>query len=273
MDPADPAKPDGPTDEAPPVPGRVLEADRPCLSCGYILKGLAPTGVCPECGTPIERSLRGNLLRYSSPEHLSLLHRGVVLIQTAIILSLLLVFGEIGVMALLTLLEMRTDEAEAVMTVAGLGAGVLSVWGWWWFSTPDPAVVGQETGVGARKLVRVAVVVANVAEIVGFAYDAAPSSNAAVADTLGLLSTIIHGAALLAAIVGFFAAMRYLVWLTPRLPNPRALARARKLMWLGPLLSILLCVIGWLIALILYYNLLDWVRKDLRAIRAEAGHS
>lgn len=31
----------------------VLEHDRPCGSCGYNLKGLAPGGVCPECGAPI----------------------------------------------------------------------------------------------------------------------------------------------------------------------------------------------------------------------------
>lgn len=34
-----------------------LERDRKCLSCGYALKGLDPTGSCPECGSPISSSM------------------------------------------------------------------------------------------------------------------------------------------------------------------------------------------------------------------------
>lgn len=29
-----------------------------CLNCGYDLRGLTPTGRCPECGTPVQVSLR-----------------------------------------------------------------------------------------------------------------------------------------------------------------------------------------------------------------------
>jgi len=43
--------------------------------------------------------------------------------------------------------------------------------------------------------------------------------------------------------------------------------RAKRLMWLGPVLCLVLCVIGGLVALVLYYHLLDWIRKDLRQIR------
>ncbi|MHC4415206.1 MAG: hypothetical protein ACYS0G_07980 [Planctomycetota bacterium] len=30
-----------------------------CSRCGYDLRGLSAAGTCPECGTPVERSLHG----------------------------------------------------------------------------------------------------------------------------------------------------------------------------------------------------------------------
>lgn len=40
------------------APGAVVTEDRPCVGCGYNLKGLAITGRCPECSAPIERSAK-----------------------------------------------------------------------------------------------------------------------------------------------------------------------------------------------------------------------
>ncbi len=36
--------------------------DAPCVHCGYDLRGLPANGRCPECGTAIARSIRGDLL-------------------------------------------------------------------------------------------------------------------------------------------------------------------------------------------------------------------
>src|SRR4051794_20030737 len=35
----------------------VVPSDVPCLKCGYNLRGLAASGLCPECAEPIARSL------------------------------------------------------------------------------------------------------------------------------------------------------------------------------------------------------------------------
>ena len=48
--------------------GRILEDDLACVACSYNLRGLSPDGACPECGTTVERSTRGNLLRFSDPK-------------------------------------------------------------------------------------------------------------------------------------------------------------------------------------------------------------
>ena len=62
--------------------------------------------------------------------------------------------------------------------------------------------------------------------------------------------------------------MLYLRWLAPRLPDDEVDAKARRLMWLGPLLVTVgaLIVVGPLIAMVLYWNLLDRVRRNLKQI-------
>ncbi|MCC7205544.1 MAG: hypothetical protein IT441_10725 [Phycisphaeraceae bacterium] len=39
-----------------------LDADIPCVHCGYNLRTTDPTGACPECGTPMDESIRPDLL-------------------------------------------------------------------------------------------------------------------------------------------------------------------------------------------------------------------
>lgn len=80
----------------------ILSSDRACVSCGYNLKGLAVTGACPECGLSIEKSLRGDLLEYASPEYLAKLHRGVFLILSSIIAQVLITIMMFVVIGLMT---------------------------------------------------------------------------------------------------------------------------------------------------------------------------
>jgi hypothetical protein len=41
----------------PPPPAAPLDEDVPCAGCGYNLRGLAPTGRCPECGKAVQVSI------------------------------------------------------------------------------------------------------------------------------------------------------------------------------------------------------------------------
>lgn len=248
-----------------------------CLNCGYDLAGLSAEDRCPECGSPVERSLRGAMLIYSSPEYLKKLHTGLFLIQLGIILTVLLtvVGAFVGIFAAAAGFGAAPGGGGAAAGTAvnaftlassllGIGVAFVSLAGWWLFTTPDPALSQQETGKSARLWVRGAVVARAAMSVVQLVAPFALAALPFVAILLGLVGAIVWA-------VQFFAAMLYLRWLAPRLPSGDVDRRAKRFMWLGPLLYIVgsLIIIGPLIALILYYNLLDDVRKRLKRIRQD----
>ena len=65
--------------------GRLTSAtELRCITCGYDLRSLPTEESCPECGTPIELSLRGDLLSLSDPAWVARLARG----QSVLVLGL-----------------------------------------------------------------------------------------------------------------------------------------------------------------------------------------
>ncbi len=241
-----------------------------CLPCGYNIHGLPREGRCPECGTPITRSLQGNLLRYSSPAYLATLNRGVFLILAAIAAQVICVVGGWILIAWLTA-KGWTDVASVsglLLSTASTGISVVSLIGWWLFSAPDPAFVGSGGGTTARKVVRATVVAAAVLTAVVTVAEMLATSIATSVDSA---AKILLGFVLA---VKFFAAMLYLRWLAHRFSNVVFDARARLLMWLCPLLvtvGTLFCFVGPIIALVLYWNLLNWVRIEISRVRQVAG--
>jgi hypothetical protein len=266
----------------PGLPPVSATTDIPCSKCGYNLHGLDPKGVCPECGAPISESMVGRLLVFSAPDYVASLHRGVFLIVTVILLQFLASF--VGFGAVLAL-QQGAVGASVVQTVVGtmqLGQLALSValWvGWWMFSAPDPAVrTGMDSGDKPRQWVRIAVaasaivtLITTISEFVGAPPVAAPIGKGGPAGA-AVVGVLIGLFGLAVTAVKFFASMMYLGWLGPRLPDPAVVTKARSYMWQLPIwttVGALLCGLGPLIALVLYWNLLDQVRKDLKRVREE----
>lgn len=246
----------------------------PCKQCGYALEGLPPEGVCPECGLPIERSLTDDQLRHSSPTYLALLHQGVFLILAGIIAQFVMLIGGIFAGFMISMTGNDLAILQAAITVGSLVASGVIAWGWFLFSAPDPAFVGRQDGSQARVVVRISVVAnAVITLLTTVAQLALPATTAAPATTVVLaIVFVLSLAGLVAWAVSFFAAMLYLRWLCPRIPNWRAYRRAKTMMWLGPVLFTVgsLCIgLGPLVAVVLYWNMLDWVRRDLKRIREE----
>lgn len=279
------------TTDAPAAPAHV-EADAACVGCGYVLRGVSVAGRCPECGLDVERSLRGNQLVYSSDAYLGSLERGITLILAAIIGQAFLMLLTIG-LAIAVRVAFVANKADMPewLQVGGLLLGIAAsllleaatILGWWWFSTPDPAIVAGDRGTRARQIVRITIVVA-----AAFALLDAIGDLALIAggdDSLEAISTAsatgwIAGAATCAGVIAFvalvvryFASLVYLRWIVRRVPDAAADARAGLLLWLGPTLaavSIFCLFVPWLVALVLYCLLLNRVRLHLVAIRAES---
>ncbi|MFO0859846.1 MAG: hypothetical protein U0570_04755 [Phycisphaerales bacterium] len=255
----------------------ILNESKSCIKCGYDLKGLNTSGNCHECGTPVERSLRGDLLRFADDQYRDALFRGVTFIMAGILVSLVLMI--IGLLA--GALMGRSPGIMLVINCLGLVGTALGLYGYYHYSTPDPGQLGSNKGESPRRILRVAIWVSAVCSVVAiplqFAFGASANANSGTPDNAalaaGLLSLLVGLASTVAWIVQFFAAMLYTKWLAPRFPSERILKRASLLMWLGPVLFVFGCGIGGLIALIMYYNMFSWMRKALIAIRAGEDHS
>lgn len=247
---------------------QTLETHQPCIRCSYDLHGLPMSGNCPECGVPVERSLRGDLLQFADESYRATLLRGVSLIM----------FGILAQVVLFILLMLATyiggPGLGFIFSVLSLAATAAGLFGYYLYASPDPGQLGNNRGEKPRQILRVAIVVSAIAAIAqigfgGLALFMSPTpGQIGAAEGVMMLSSLAGLAGSIAWIVQFFAAMVYTKWLAPRIPSPRILKRASLLMWLGPVLLLLSCLaIPGLVALILYYNMFSWIRNALITIR------
>jgi hypothetical protein len=201
------------------ISAAVVEADIPCRKCAYNLRGLSTAGQCPECGTAVALSVGGHLIRYSDPQWVAGLSKGVRLILWAIILMIFTMVAGIvmGVVA-------RISNAQLLVQVLSLGGSVLIYWGSWLLTEPDPSALGESEYGTARKIVRVTLLIGMVVTLLAFGEQVSALPPA--------LMMILKGIALigqLASLIGYIAQLHYLERLVLRIPDPQMSARARFL--------------------------------------------
>jgi len=133
-----------------PDAGAVVSDDMPCARCGYNVRGLTYDGRCPECFTPVARSVHGNLLRYAEPAWLEKVKFGIVLKLWNLLIGVVIsVVAGIGV---------AFGFPMALMQVAGLIGVCLGLWALFLVTSPEPTV-GTGDAVGTlRKVIRTAAV-------------------------------------------------------------------------------------------------------------------
>lgn len=199
-----------------------VAGDVHCRRCGYNLRGLAAEGVCPECGTAVGRSLRGDLLQFCDPDWVATLASGMNWIVGAIVAAVLLMFlgGGAGFM-------MARSGAEPVglfrflIPLAQMAAATIGLIGYWKVTTSDPSGLEQPNDISARKLIRVAQLVGlawiPVGELLEPVSDVAFGLGAAAAGILGLIGT--------------FAIFVYARRLALRIPDARLARSTRIVMW------------------------------------------
>lgn len=197
-----------------PIEAEIAE-DTQCIRCGYNLRGLSKGGLCPECGIPIERSLRGDLLKYADPEWLEKLRFGVSLKLWNIVLSILLAFG------VSILIGVAGWGQPLLMTTTWIGA-VLGLWATFLITAQEPRISLQEDTVTLRTTIRFCAVA-------GFLGTTLPSVIApwAIAPLIGAIS----GATSLISFVAWFGELLYLRRFATRLPDAKLAQTTGRLMW------------------------------------------
>jgi hypothetical protein len=69
-----------------------------CIRCGYALRGLDSSGACPECGTPVERSISEDLIVHADPQWRKGLMMGLTLLGLGPLITLVAILVAIGAM-------------------------------------------------------------------------------------------------------------------------------------------------------------------------------
>jgi hypothetical protein len=131
----------------------MVSQDRACVRCSYNLRGLPIEGNCPECGTPVQDSLKGILLQFATSEYRAKITSGLSFILNGI---LLMVIAVVCGIALSAAIPRQTGAllSEGLQFIASI---IITI-GYWKYTEPDPGFVGTETTGSARNVARSAVI-------------------------------------------------------------------------------------------------------------------
>lgn len=243
----------------------VVESDRGCIQCSYNLKGLAKAGVCPECGRAVMDSLRGILLQFASREYVKKLDSGLALVLYGILLQIIVV-----VVGRFVASGIGVPGVELLLAVATVGVSLMILLGYFRYSEPDPGFVGTGVPDGSRRVLRVTVVVQACVSGIQLVFQVLLIGN--IAMPLEILGLILLGSMLIsmaAWLAQFLAVMNYTAWIASRVPDQFIVNRSKTYRWLLPVIAIpgaVLLFLGPLIALVMYWNLLDRLRKHTKGI-------
>jgi hypothetical protein len=259
-----------------PTPGDApLDYDAACISCQYNLRGLRPTGACPECGAPIYDSVHSFFLRYADPTYVATILKGLTLVLNGI---LIYIVAFVAMIALSMVFSGGVTAMQVGTRFVTLCISLMILLGYWKYTAPDPTVVGLENPTGARAVCRTATAVYAGVSVISFlavlagaakAFDLSGSApGAASVFVLAMLAFGLLG--FLAWLAQVLASLKYTAWVAARVPDPKLQAKAKRYMWLLPLIAILGAIIlylGPIIALVMYWNMLDKLRKQIKLIQ------
>lgn len=206
-----------------------------CITCGYMIRGIDPQGDCPECGTPVNRSLHGDLLRFRDPRWLQLLARGMMCLLLWFALSIVLMVGGFMVAMIMTINDPMRDPSTLWLLILVLPLNVLGALGTWWLTEPDPSRDFEASPFNARMLARWTILLSIIFGAAGGVIDEAQPYWAP--------AVILSATASILAVFGGFVLLVYLRQLALRVPDISLAMQTRLIFW-GYLVGVAVILVG-----------------------------
>jgi hypothetical protein len=214
-----------------------IAQDLVCRSCGYALRGLPMSGACPECGTPVGKSIYGDLLQFSDPKWVERIALGVNILAIAFIVS---IAGGVLVGAVTIGIAVAVGGNPIVFIIPlmlfMLLVGAANVIGYWLATTRDPGTDESANPFTARAIARWAIVISSVAGLAAVPLDRSISAMTGAAfignPTLHMALSIVGIVASQGlGAVGLVALLVYAGQLARRLPDERLARNTRIVTW------------------------------------------
>lgn len=151
-------------------PEKAIQSWARCVSCGYALAGLPPDGSCPECNTPVRRSLHSRDLRHADERWLRRITIGFDLVLVSFVAGLItLIVSE--VISFVSVGGVVTGFAAALRTISDVVGPLLAVGGVFLITWPEPKDEDRHRRIAL--ITRIAVIVFLFARVAALSISAA----------------------------------------------------------------------------------------------------
>jgi hypothetical protein len=217
---------------------QIIEADTPCRCCGYSLRSLRLDGICPECGTPAEKSLGPEVLFRSDP----------VWVQRRAAAMRAILWGIIAYVAIELIQDLLpTSSSASVREIIwrARGFGIVRTCvvlflaaAHWQLSQPSSSQPGSSR---ARSFYRIAIVLVAGSDLATDVLMFFPLPGNPV------LAIAISWIAIVGVFIGSFGFFSYLRSLALRVPSDPLARSARTLFWTsGVVLTVFIGLVLWI---------------------------
>ncbi len=215
--------------------GAAIEHPTMCLRCGYELRGLAPSGVCPECGFSIAESLERRRLGLSSPAYLTSLRTGAAISIGAFILWI------ISGIARWRLFEfLFTIGTQRLLVGLDIAGAALLAAGVWMLAIDDPGLHEKDQARSNKRAMKAAaagLLAIAIAELL-VAWRVPPPGPGippAATSLFAILVSVFGGLVGLACWLTLATGLaNYTRWLAARMPDHRLFRMATTMGWVLP---------------------------------------
>lgn len=205
----------------------LLDADVPCIACGYSLRSAKLDAACPECGEPVDRTVRPDLLAFADQAWLARVHFGLTMLLIVILVGMVL--GMILGATTAALAANNTGDpllTRALWVGFTLTIGLISLFAWFMLTAPEPDPATPEPPFNARVVTRVSVILGFATGLVsqGLLWLIEADHGSAAVQFIGVLAQAVGAVQIIAALVYARAIAR-------RLPSLKLARHATILAW------------------------------------------